>query len=76
MADVGERRVAEIFHRIEMPIDHPDMGQVVPEFGQTFLRELIQPPFRIVYRRNGSLFGCSGSGTVDACWGFSPDAND
>ena len=26
------------------------MGRIVPEFGQTFLRELIRPPFRIVYR--------------------------
>ena len=27
------------------------MGRVVPEFDQPFLRELIHPPFRIVYRR-------------------------
>jgi len=27
------------------------MGRVVPEFEQPFLRELIHPPFRIVYRR-------------------------
>lgn len=53
--DVGVRLVAEIFHRIEILIDYPDMGRVVPEFGQAFLRELIQPPFRIVYRRNGNL---------------------
>ena len=26
-------------------------GRVVPEFDQPFLRELIHPPFRIVYRR-------------------------
>lgn len=32
--------------------DHPDMGRVVPEFEQPFLRELIHPPFRIVYRRD------------------------
>jgi len=25
---------------------------VVPEFDQPFLRELIHPPFRIVYRRD------------------------
>jgi len=31
--------------------DHPDLGRVVPEFGQTFLSELVHPPFRIVYRR-------------------------
>jgi plasmid stabilization system protein ParE len=49
--DVGDRLVAELFERIELLGDHPDMGRVVPEFGQPFLRELIYPPFRIVYRR-------------------------
>ena len=28
------------------------MGRVVPEFDQPFLRELIHPPFRIVYWRD------------------------
>jgi hypothetical protein len=27
-------------------------GRIVPEFDQPFLRELIRPPFRIVYRRD------------------------
>lgn len=48
--EVGDRLVAEIFERIEALRDHPEMGRMVPEFGQMFLRELIQPPFRIVYR--------------------------
>lgn len=50
--DVGERLVAEVFQRVEILTDHPDMGRVVPEFDQSFLRELIHPPFRIVYRRD------------------------
>ena len=49
--DVGNKLMAEIFQRINTLADHPDIGRVVPEFGQDFLRELIQPPFRIVYRR-------------------------
>ena len=48
---VGERTVAEIVARIESLADYPAMGRVVPEFDQPFLRELIRPPFRIVYRR-------------------------
>ncbi len=48
--EVGDRLVAEVFNRIEALADHPEMGRVVPEFGQSFLRELIHPPFRIVYR--------------------------
>lgn len=50
--DVGARLVAEVFQRIQTLADHPDLGRVVPEFDQPFLRELIQPPFRIVYRRD------------------------
>ena len=43
--------VEEIFERLEALRTHPDLGRVVPEFGPQFLRELIHPPFRIVYRR-------------------------
>ena len=50
--DVGERLIREIVTRIEALADQPDMGRIVPEFGQPFLRELIRPPFRIVYRRD------------------------
>ena len=50
--EVGNRLVAEVFNRIEALADHPEMGRVVPEFGQAFLRELIHPPFRIVYRHD------------------------
>lgn len=52
VSDIGERLVAEVFQRVETLVDHPDMGRVVPEFGQSFLRELIHPPFRIVYRHD------------------------
>ena len=47
--DIGERFVAEVFQRVEALVDHPD---IVPEFEQSFLRELIHPPFRIVYRHD------------------------
>lgn len=50
--DVGDRLVREIVTRIEALRDHPEMGRIVPEFDQPFLRELIHPPFRIVYRRD------------------------
>ena len=52
MPDVGTRLVAEVFQRVQALADHPDMGRVVPEFDQPFLRELIHPPFRVVYRRD------------------------
>ncbi|NEX23472.1 type II toxin-antitoxin system RelE/ParE family toxin [Thiorhodococcus mannitoliphagus] len=50
--EVGDRLVAEIFQRVEVLADQPDIGRIVPEFGEPFLRELIHPPFRIVYRRD------------------------
>ncbi len=48
---VGEKLVREIIIDIELLVEQPDMGRIVPEFEQQFLRELIRPPFRIVYRR-------------------------
>ena len=47
---VGRRLVEEVLARVETLTDHPELGRIVPEFGQAFLRELIHPPFRIVYR--------------------------
>ena len=50
--EVGDRLVAEVFQQVDYLVDHPDMGRIVPEFNQPFLRELIHPPFRIVYRKD------------------------
>jgi len=50
--EVGKRLVAELVASIEALADHPDMGRIVPEFEQPFLRELVRPPFRVVYRRD------------------------
>lgn len=49
--DVGKRLVGEIIATAELLRDQPDMGRIVPEFEQEFLRELIRTPFRIIYRR-------------------------
>ena len=49
---MGLRVTRAIMERIEHLASHPDIGRVVPEFGQVSLRELIHPPFRIVYRRD------------------------
>lgn len=50
--DVGARIVGEIMSDIEGLQRHPDKGRIVPEFGLKRLRELIHPPFRIIYRRD------------------------
>ncbi len=48
---VAERIVAAV----ERLHDHPLSGRVVPELGQTTLREVIEPPYRIVYRIRAEL---------------------
>lgn len=51
VAEIGERFVLAIFDHIQTLKHHPDLGRVVPEFAETYIRELIHTPFRIVYLR-------------------------
>jgi len=46
---VGEKLVTEILAHVEVLTDHPEIGRIVPEFTESKIRELIHPPFRIVY---------------------------
>jgi plasmid stabilization system protein ParE len=48
--EVGERLLREVIAQVERLADYPEIGRVVPEFGLAHLREIIHPPFRIVYR--------------------------
>lgn len=48
--EAGDRLVRELIEVVEQLADLPEMGGVVPEFDATWLREIIHPPFRIVYR--------------------------
>jgi plasmid stabilization system protein ParE len=48
--EVGERLLQEVIAAVERLADFPESGRVVPEFGVAELREVIHPPFRIVYR--------------------------
>jgi len=40
--------------RVEQLARFPDSGRIVPEFSTGDRRELIEPPYRIVYRRRGA----------------------
>ncbi|MCB1866121.1 MAG: type II toxin-antitoxin system RelE/ParE family toxin [Chromatiales bacterium] len=51
---IGEKFQREIFAQIELLETHPDLGRIVPELNTTSVRELIHPPFRIVYLREES----------------------
>ncbi len=48
--DVGERLLGEVISQMERLAAFPESGRIVPEFGVAHLREIIHPPFRIVYR--------------------------
>ena len=48
--DVGERLVRELVAKVEQLVEFPESGRIVPEFCISSLRELIHPPFRVVYR--------------------------
>ena len=52
--DVGNRLLKEILAQIERLADFPESGRIVPEFGIANLREIINSPFRIVYRFDGN----------------------
>ena len=52
--DTGIRLTQALLSRIEQLEQFPLSGRQVPEFDQPSLRELIQPPYRIVYRLVGS----------------------
>ena len=48
--DAGKKLLREIISQVERFADFPESGRIVPEFGIVNLREIIFPPFRIVYR--------------------------
>ncbi len=50
VTDTGKRMAEEIIEAAQSLIDYPRMGRIVPEFDPPNLRELIRPPYRIVYR--------------------------
>lgn len=48
--ETGERLVETIFSKTEILCAFPESGRIVPEFSIPNLREIIFPPFRIVYK--------------------------
>jgi plasmid stabilization system protein ParE len=44
-----------LYHAAETLVAFPESGRVVPERGQLDIRELIRPPYRIIYRRGTDL---------------------
>jgi toxin ParE1/3/4 len=49
--EVGIAFVKAILGQAQLLLKHPDSGRKVPEFDQAQIREIIHPPFRVVYLR-------------------------
>jgi len=49
-SDKAARIVEELVRRVDRLEDHPQLGRVVPEYGQWQLRELVDPWNRVLYR--------------------------
>jgi toxin ParE1/3/4 len=47
--DIANKQISEILEKAEHLIDHPESGRIVPEFNDIQIRELISPPYRVVY---------------------------
>jgi toxin ParE1/3/4 len=47
--------VSRLYNAVTQLETFPDSGRVVPERGQPHIRELVRPPYRIVYRRSDDL---------------------
>lgn len=66
----AEQVIARITARLQQAIDHPQSGRVVPEFNRPDVRELVEPPYRIIYRpvliRSRCLRSCTAGGIWEA----------
>lgn len=52
--NIGDRCIGSIIDHIQTLKENPEIGRVVPEFDEAKIRELVHPPFRIVYLREKS----------------------
>ncbi|QWV94170.1 type II toxin-antitoxin system RelE/ParE family toxin [Geomonas oryzisoli] len=48
--EIGEKLIREVIRSVERLAFYPNSGRIVKEFGLTYLREVVLPPFRIIYR--------------------------
>jgi len=46
---IGTETVSAIIEHVQVLLKHPDIGRKVPEFNDEYIREIIHPPYRIVY---------------------------
>jgi toxin ParE1/3/4 len=47
--------VSRLYNAAMQLHEFPDLGRIVPELDRMEIRELVRPPYRIVYRRHPDL---------------------
>jgi toxin ParE1/3/4 len=50
--EIGLDFIEAILAHAQSLLRHPDSGRMVPELEQEHIREIIHPPFRVVYLRH------------------------
>lgn len=48
----ANRFIDKLVDRVDILIDHPKAGRIVPEFENELIRELIEGSYRIIYKIN------------------------
>ncbi|MGH7718298.1 MAG: type II toxin-antitoxin system RelE/ParE family toxin [Gemmatimonadaceae bacterium] len=46
----AEQMVDRLVRRLDQACAYPESGRIVPEIGQTDVRELLEWPYRLIYR--------------------------
>jgi len=46
----AEQVIDRVVRRLEQAVAYPESGRAVPELGQDTVRELIEPPYRLIYQ--------------------------
>ena len=49
--NIGSEIISAIIEHFQVLLRHPYIGRKVPEFNDQHIREIIHPPYRIVYLR-------------------------
>jgi toxin ParE1/3/4 len=47
--------VARVLRHVDQLARHPDSGSWLPELGRSRYRQIVEPPCRVFYRREGSV---------------------
>lgn len=55
LAHIGRDFAKSIVEHVEILTEYPNLGRIVPEFNLDHIREIIHPPFRVVYQREQQL---------------------